>query len=53
MHICVLDAQWGQTTTKMSEFGAENGLLQGHARRCVAPALKPPHSLKALNKALF
>ena len=28
--------------TKTSEFGAEKGLLQGHARRCVAHALKSP-----------
>ena len=39
--------------TEPSEFGAEKGLLQGHARRRVAHALQTPNSLKGLSKVLF
>ena len=39
--------------TKTSEFGAEKGLLQGHARRRVAHALKTLNSPQAFRKALL
>ena len=39
--------------TETSEFGAEKGLLQGHARRPVAHALKSPNSPKGFRKALL
>ena len=39
--------------TKMSEFGAEEGLLQGHARRQVARAQNTPNSPKSFSKALL
>ena len=35
------------------QFGAEKGLLQGHARRQVTHALKSPNSLKGFGKALL
>ena len=39
--------------TKTLEFGSERGLLQGHARRWVAHALRIPKLLKAFSKALL
>ena len=39
--------------TKTLEFGAQKGLLQGHARRWVAHALKTLNSPKAFSKALL
>ena len=39
-------------TTKISEFGAEKGLLKGHARRQVTHALKNP-ILQKLSAKLF
>ena len=39
--------------TKTSESGAEKGLLQGHARRCMAHASKTLKSLKAFSEALL
>lgn len=41
----------GAKHTKIPEFGAEKGLLLGHARRQVAYALKTLNSLKAFSKA--
>ena len=38
--VCVPDAQWGQKIPKR-QFGAEKGILQGHARRWVAQG--PPN----------
>ena len=38
--------------TKMSEFGAEKGLLQGCARRWVAYALKSPDLLKRFQQSI-
>ena len=39
--------------TEMPEFGAEKGLLQGHARRQVAPAPKSPQFSKGFGKAFL
>ena len=37
----------------MSKFGAEKGLLQGHARSWVAQAPKNPNSSRGVSKAIF
>ena len=42
-----------KNNTKTSEFGAEKGLLQGHARRLVAQALKTPNSSRKLSAKHF
>ena len=39
--------------TKMSEFGAERGSLQGHARRRVASTLKDPQLLESFQQSSF
>ena len=39
--------------TKTSEFGAEKGLLQGHARRRVAHALKSPELPEGFWQSIF
>ena len=39
--------------TEILEFGAEKGLLQGHARRRVAPALKSPELPKGFQQSTF
>ena len=48
----VPEAQERQTNW-MSEFGAEKGLLQGHARRQVAHALKNPKLPKGFWQSTF
>ena len=47
----VPDAPRGQT--QMSEFGAEKGLLQGHARGRVARALKSPRAPRRVSAKPF
>ena len=37
----------------LEEHGTEKGLVQGHAKRWVAHALKLPNCLKAFSEALF
>ena len=49
--MCLMHSEAKQTET--SEFGAEKGLLQGHARRRVAHTLKTLNSLKAFSNALL
>ena len=39
--------------TRMTEFGAENSLLQGHARKQGAHAPKAPNSSKGFSKAFL
>ena len=39
--------------TEMPKFGAEKGLLQGHARRRVACALKSPELAKEFWQSTF
>ena len=39
--------------TKMSEFGAEKGLLQGHARKQVTQAPKAPEVPKGFWQSIF
>ena len=39
--------------TEMFEFGAEKGLLQGHARRWVVCDPKPPEPLKGICQSIF
>lgn len=39
--------------TEMSEFGAERGSLQGHARSRVASALKDPQLLESFQQSSF
>ena len=47
--MCLMQSEDKQT--KMLEFGAEKGLLQGHARRQVAHAQKTQNSLKGFREA--
>ena len=42
-----------KNNSKTSEFGAETGLLQGHARRLVAQALKSQNSSRKLSAKHF
>ena len=39
--------------TEVFEFGADKGLLQGHARRWVVCAPKPPEPLKGICQSIF
>ena len=39
--------------TEILESGAEKGLLQGHAKRWVAPALKSPELPKGFQQSTF
>ena len=49
--VCPMHIQAKQI--KMWEFGAEKGLLQGHARRWVVCDPKPPEPLKGICQSIF